>query len=113
MVTTMGDSQLTEVIARRKYFSPTEETLVAVVEIEKPKPVADVSDEFVCQFRIRRPNSEIVRSTHGIDELQALLLALSYIKSEMNILKTSIGAELRWLGGDVGEIGIEVPDIAK
>jgi len=109
----MGENKLTEVIARRKYFSPTTEALVAAIEIEKPRPVADVSDEFVCQFRIRRPNSEVVRSTHGIDELQALLLALSYIKSEMNMLRSSVGSDFRWIGGDVGEIGIEVPDLAK
>lgn len=105
---------MTRIIAHRRYFSDSDNVTVAEIEIEAPEPVPDITDEFICRFTIRKQNSKaVVHSTRGIDEIQALLLALVYIRGDMTLFNDSLKGKLRWTGGRDGEVGIELPDIAR
>jgi hypothetical protein len=43
-------------------------------------------------------------------ELQALQLALGYLRAKLQQINEASGAQLRWLGDENGDLGIRLPD---
>jgi uncharacterized protein DUF6968 len=52
------------------------------------------------------PESEEVRTAFGLDEFQALQLALRNIHVSLRILKDASELELRWIGDEHGDLGM-------
>ena len=103
--------ELGSIIARRKYFGlgdPSQTTLVEV-EIGTPARSPQSGDEFMCSFSVTSQGSEQTETVYGIDELQALQLALGHLDAALRRLKSSSGLQLRWIGDETGDLGIRIP----
>jgi hypothetical protein len=102
-------------IARRTYFDAGDETRSPVVEIEVGKPIPSpfATGEFLCAFRVTEEGRSVLDSAFGIDEMQALLLALSNVKSHLNVLNEKRGGTLRWLGDEMGDLGLVLKDFSS
>jgi hypothetical protein len=103
--------QLGTVIARRNYFRKDDPRSTPIVEIRIGQPVASPHspDEFMCSFEIKIPQSLEADTVFGIDELQALQLALGSVAARLQSLNTSLGLNLRWDGDEHGDLGIRIP----
>ena len=103
--------ELGSVIARRAYFDVGDMNRTSIVEVEIAAPVKSphADHEFMCSFRIKSPGSEVTETVYGIDELQALQLALGYVEAKLRRLNTLSGLSLRWAGDEEGDLGIRIP----
>ncbi len=70
-------------------------------------PHAD--DGYMCSFRLTTPGSERTETVYGIDELQALQLALGDVEAKLKALSSSANLHLHWVGGEDGDMGIRIP----
>jgi len=102
--------QIGNVIAHRNYFSGKHQQSSPVVEIQigQPSKSPHAEDEFMCTFRIKFADSDKTDAVFGIDELQALQLALGSIASRLQGLNESHHLELRWDGDENGDLGIRI-----
>jgi|GEM_PF-4498589 len=107
--------ELGTIIARRDYFSAGTEgsTPVAAIEIDAPAKSSAADGEYMCSFRIESFGSERCQTIYGVDELQALQLALGQVEAELLRLSSSKGLGLHWVGGEDGDLGIRIPDYSK
>jgi Domain of unknown function (DUF6968) len=97
-------------IVRRRYFDPAAaKRTVVEVEIDAPAKSPKRQDEFMCSLRIKAPVSNEETTVYGVDEMQALLLALGYVKSILHRLDETLGLSLCWVGGDAADFGIRIP----
>jgi hypothetical protein len=105
---------LGDIIASRRYFRPEADggEYIAEVSIGRPVPSPTAQDEFVCPFRIVIKDQELIRIARGIDDMHALLMAVAYVEGALNVLKKSLGGSICYVGGEVGELGLAVPDLA-
>jgi hypothetical protein len=103
--------ELGTVIARRDYFSAREESAIPVVRLEIGMPAKSphAEDEYMCSFRLKVPGSERTETVYGIDELQALQLALGDAEAKLRALSSSADMHLHWAGGEDGDLGIRIP----
>lgn len=103
---------LGEIVAARKYFRPgAEGEFLAEVALGRPVSSPTSPEEFVCPFRIVIKEQELIRIARGIDELHALLMALAYVEGAMDVLKQNLQGQICYNGGEIGEIGIALPNI--
>jgi hypothetical protein len=102
------------IIATRRYFRPASEggEYIAEVALGRPVPSPTSELEFVCPFRITIKDQELIRIARGIDEVHALLMALAYVDGAMQVLRESLKGAICYPGGAVGELGLQIPDIA-
>lgn len=70
------------------------------VMLGKPRAVSE--GEFVCPFQITGTGAADVQYAHGIDCLQALLMAIEGIRTSLE----KSGLKFTWAGGEAGEHGI-------
>jgi len=105
--------ELGTVIARRRYFKAGDERQLPLVEVEIGAPAKSPhsKDEFLCSLRVTLADSERTEIVYGIDELQALLLALGYLEAILRRLDCS--SDLRWVGDENGDLGIRIPNFAS
>jgi hypothetical protein len=75
-----------------------------MVRIGKPQRTAD--ENWACTYQIMGETIERTRAIYGEDSMQALLLALSTIRAEMEAEARTTGRSLAW----VGERDIGLPD---
>lgn len=80
--------------------NPTE----VLIRIGKPQPFPEEVD-YYCPFQIIGLGDEEVDWSGGIDEIQALLLALEKVGSILNNSKEFKDGKLSWLGSDKGNLG--------
>ncbi len=106
------DNELGTTIARRGYFRAGDESRTPVIDVEvgKPVPSPHMAGEFMCSFRIRSGEPEKIETVFGIDELQALQLALGYLKVKLQRLNEASDLQLRWIGDEDGDLGIRLPE---
>jgi hypothetical protein len=71
------------------------------VEASVGEPVEVTRGEWRCAFRIADAGRENVQYAHGVDSIQALILALEGIRGAI----AAIGGECSWEGGEPGESG--------
>jgi hypothetical protein len=105
------NEELATSIARRAYFKASDKSRTPAVEIEimKPQQSPHLDGEYMCSFRIKSKDSEITEAVFGIDELQALQLALAYVKAKLERINNASGLLLRWVGDETGDLGIKLP----
>jgi hypothetical protein len=75
-----------------------------LVLVGKPQRLPDHTD-FYCPYQIKGAGSDKVRYACGIDPLQALLLTLSTLGVEIEVLNKSLGGRLRWEFGEKRSLG--------
>ena len=80
-----------------------------LVLLGKPQRLPDHTD-YYCPYQISGAGSNDVRYACGIDPFQALLLALSTLGVEVEVLNKELGGKLHWELGDKGSFGF--PNIA-
>jgi hypothetical protein len=92
-----------EIVARRRYVSASDPNRTIEVQIGKPIRSGDV-EEYSCAVGMKSPENERVARIYGIDELQALLLALRFAKFEL----LSNNSDWRWADGEREDTGIDI-----
>ncbi|MGD0829899.1 MAG: hypothetical protein ABR907_03075 [Terracidiphilus sp.] len=107
------DQEPDVIIARRSYFGVCgdDKTPMLQIELGKPIPFRDYPDEFTCSLRIKSKDSEVFQLVHGMDEFQALLLTLGYLKAKLEQFSNSSGTRITWIAGEEEDIGIKLPDL--
>ena len=100
-----------EVIATRRYFVTGSQDNQAkiVVQIGKPQPFPNAVD-FFCPVQVTAPGINKLSYGAGVDEVQALQLALKLIASELEILNKEYQGTLRWIGNEGGDLGFPRSD---
>lgn len=97
--------RLTDVIAERALEArkPGSDSVTEVrVRIGRPIPEPDSDGDWICPIQIVGLGDEEVANVYGIDAVQALLLALQKVGSDLAAAGRS-GVELSWLEGpDLG-----------
>ena len=103
---------LGHIIARRKYFRLGDEgaSTVLAVEIGAPTQSPLAKNEFMCSYHFTFAGSEWHRTAYGIDELQALQLALGDLYASLRRLEGSAGLKLCWSGEETGGLGLRIPN---
>jgi hypothetical protein len=81
------------------------------IELGKPMPFRDYPDEYTCSLRIKSGDLEDFKVIHGMDEFQALLLTLGYLKAKLEQFSNSSGTKITWIAGEEEDIGIRLPDL--
>jgi hypothetical protein len=104
--------EITEIIAERRLYLEGQPDIKIRVILGKPLRMTRSShNAFVlCPYQIIGIGDEKVRSASGIDEVQALQLAMEMIGSELYFkLNRNCGGNLRWEAGKNGNLGFPVP----
>jgi hypothetical protein len=71
------------------------------IEASVGEPVEVTRGEWRCAYRIADAGRESVQYAHGVDSIQALILALEGIRVGI----AAIGGEFSWEGGEPGDPG--------
>lgn len=105
---------LGEIIATRRYFRPPQQggEFLAEIAIGRPVPSPTSPEEVVCPFRIIIKEQELIRIARGVDALHAFLMAFAYLEGGLNVLKETLDGQICYLGGEVGDLGLKIPDLA-
>lgn len=79
------DHPMTEVIAEREYhFVHDGGREVIHVQVGKPAPTRDTPDQaWYCPWTIRRGSNTNYHAAFGVDSLQALMLGLSVVRTDL------------------------------
>lgn len=96
-----GDVRLGEVIAERRleWAGGGPEDGV-VVRIGRPVPDPEPGSDWLCPVQIVGMHGDAVRAAHGVDAVQALVLALWMIDVDLRALQKDAGRALLWLEQD-------------
>ncbi len=99
------------IIATRRYFlaGKRDNQPEIVVQIGKPQPFPNAVD-FFCPVQLIAPSINKLSYGAGVDEVQALQLALKLIASELEILNKEYQGALRWIGNEDGDLGFPRSD---
>lgn len=104
--------QLTDVIAERvlEARKPGSDAVTEVrVRVGRPIPEPDPDGDWICPVQIVGLGDGEVASVYGIDAIQALLLALQKVGSDLAAAGRS-GVELSWLEGPDPGFPLTNPD---
>jgi len=94
-----------DIIATRKLFLAGEPDKMIRVEIGRPEPFPNGRD-YVCRWRISGCGYENCFYAAGVDEVQALEIALKLIGAELDyVVGPEFGGRLRWLSEDNADFG--------
>ncbi len=74
------------------------------------KPEADGGD-FCCRFEVDWPEGILARAIYGIDEVQALLLAMQTAHAYLLASREHDGRKISWLGER--RLGLPVADVIR
>jgi len=97
---------LGEIIATRKLRLKNDLTGDPVVEVLLGRPrKAPKSSDMCVPYAIRYSHVEKSQYAIGIDEFQALQLALGILDAELVAFQRQLGVELVWEGGKEGDLG--------
>jgi hypothetical protein len=115
-VQTRGDNmQLTDIghlIASRKLeLTENNSTRSVTIKIGKPQKFVD-GDDYYCPFQVIGLGDEKINWSGGIDEVQALLLALEQIGLYLIESEEYKQGKLSWVGSDKGNLGFPCFDSA-
>jgi hypothetical protein len=98
----MARYPMTEPIARREYtLAAAGREATIVVELGKPRPFPDApAGDWYCPWTIDGPDGLREHYAGGVDGLQAMLLALSGLRAELQLLARR--GKLTWLDDGLG-----------
>lgn len=90
------------IIAHRKLYVMDDKNTKVVVSFGKPRKEKNEGDDYLCPYKIESSIMETrVGSATGIDEVQALILALNQVGSLIEHLNLNLfNGRLRWLSDD-------------
>jgi hypothetical protein len=88
-----------------RVFSGTGGCLVNV-KVAVPTKTPDVADEWTCEYQIDGLGDGKTRKAFGVDGIQALLLALTYVSTKLYTSPDYESGELAWDGGLPGDLGL-------
>jgi len=97
-----------EIVATRELCLSGSEKKV-IVMIGKPQLFSD-SINYYCPYQITGLEKGKVSYAGGIDAIQAFLLALKKIGTDLYTSNEAISGTLFWEGGEKGNLGFPVPD---
>lgn len=66
------------------------------VEVSVARPIP-IDGDYICHYRIHWPDSVFEGSAMGLDSLQALLLALSHIRADLESSDAATKGDLYWV----------------
>ena len=95
-----------ETVAERLLELVSKDGSVEVVMVRIGKPQHTSDHNWACTYQIMGETIERTQATYGEDSMQALLLALSVIRVEMEVEARATGRSLAW----IGEKDIGLPD---
>ena len=104
--------EISQVVAERLLYLDGEPGTRIRVLVGRPQTLPGPSNNNVvlCPYQILGVGDEKVRSAGGVDEIQALQLAMEMIGSELYFkLNRKYGGKLRWEAGKQGDLGFPVP----
>jgi hypothetical protein len=64
-------------------------------------------------FQNKARESEQTYTLFGVDELQALQLALGFAADRLRQMNLSLSLDLKWEGDENGDLGIHIPEIGS
>jgi hypothetical protein len=95
-----------DAIAVRRLSVANDPARTIVVKMGKPQPLSDaLGDDHYCPFQITGIGSEQVKYAAGVDAFQSIELAFKIIGAELAALNRDHGGQLRWDGGEHGDLG--------
>ena len=99
-------------IARRSFYQVGDEAKTPIVQVEicTPSPSPHLAGEFMCSYRISSKGATKTETFYGVDELQALQLALADLKAKLERLNKASGYQFRWLEVESSDLGLRVPE---
>jgi hypothetical protein len=74
------------------------------VMLGKPQQWSD-HENYFCPYQIKGAGDEKIRYMAGVDAFQALHLALSTLRVELEVLNKQLTGRLRWECDDTGALG--------
>ena len=72
-----------------------------IVRLARPEKDPDGND-FRCAYQVVTPGKQKIRYIYGVDEFQALQLAIVIIEAELDRVGQEHGWNLKFLGGNIG-----------
>ena len=94
-----------EIIASREFsLLRKDEKTELIVLLGKPKPLPESSD-YYCPYQIKGFGREKVMAIGGVDAFQAIQLALSTIRVELEVIGKDSGGKILWEAGEGGDLG--------
>lgn len=90
------------VIANREFI--LDKIKKVSVQIGKPEKFQN-SEDYYCPYQIVGVGDGKIRHAGGIDSIQALLLALKKIGTDLSSLDVYKTGDLKWEGGEKGDLG--------
>lgn len=102
-----------ELIASRTLILLREDNSSSEVTVLLGKPQQWPDHEhYYCTYQITGAGDDKVRYAAGIDSFQALHLALSILRVELEVLNKHLGGRLRWQCDDAGDGALGFPGVA-
>jgi hypothetical protein len=100
----MEEIKLSQILAARRLCYVEDGLEICTVEILIGMPVKfQNSDDFYVPYKISGPKADKLSYAGGVDEIQALSLALQKIGVELSALQKKLSGQLTWLGlADLG-----------
>jgi hypothetical protein len=95
-----------ELIASRTLTIQQDGSATAEVTVLLGKPQQwPEHDDYFCPYQIKGAGDDKIRYTGGVDSFQALHLALSTLRVELEVLNKDLAGRLRWECDDSGALG--------
>lgn len=101
-MSTRKASQLANTIAVRRLAVVGEPGREVVVTLGKPRPDPKPGGDWMCSYLVEGLPDARKRAAHGVDAMQALLMALEAVRVALR----AAGLQLAWEGGEPGDAGI-------
>jgi hypothetical protein len=89
-------SELGEVIASRLIKAPDG----TILNVKLGRPQRGTADDWFCPVEVAGSSFDEVQNIYGVDEFQAIELAMKFIGSMLSVLnRDEYGGKLQWLDG--------------
>jgi hypothetical protein len=79
--------------------------------VGKPIPTDDGNQDWQCDYKIEGLGNAKVRQAVGVDPIQAIMLALTYLSTTLYFSDEYKDGKLSWLGGS--DLGLPIAEIVQ
>jgi hypothetical protein len=101
----MKPDSIGELIASRTLILLRDDNSTSEITVQLGKPQPWPDHNYFCPYQIKGAGDERVGYAAGIDSFQALHLALSILRAEVEALNKQLNGRLRWENDDAGALG--------
>ena len=67
--------------------------------------------DYLCRYEIDLPNKPIASRAYGVDQVQALLLAMQKAHVELLVMRDKLGRRVEWL--DDENLGLPISEVIR